>query len=510
MKLRPYQIVGIHLIEKFNGRVLLADEQGLGKTLQILEWLRRHPEKRPAIIVCPASVKYVWEDQAREHCNLKTVICQSQTPKNLNQDKRAKRAIFIINYDILLDWCKCLRALHPKVVVFDEVQKIKNRGTIRTRAARLLCAPTRKIQINHLHLTDEESSIQEDSSIFFKDKDGHRVSGFIQSLSDTHAVIKTQVKHVMGLSGTPLTNHPAELWSTLNLIWPQEFPAFTPFAWSYCNPELTPYGWKYTGASHLGKLHRVLKQLGMIRRLKQDVAKDLPEKQITVVPMDITNRKEYNEALNNFINWLTRQDAARAERASKAIKITQISYLKRLAAAGKLKGIFNWIDSFLEESDSKLVLGCLHHDIIKAIHQHYPQLSVVFTGKTPPDRRRAAIMDFRKNPRRRLFIGQIYAAGLGVDGLQEVAHTSAVLELPWDPGTLSQFFDRIHRIGQNKKVNIYILAAKNTLEEKLCQLLQMKQDVLTHILDGKDLLSKRRLDIYDQLEQEILKDFPSR
>ena len=506
LKLRPYQRVGIYLINKFNGRVLLADEQGLGKTIQVLEWLRRNPANRPAIIVCPASVKYVWEDQAREHCGLRTTVCQGQKPPK----KKAllhTNSIYIINYDILIDWCRYLRTLHPSVVVFDEVQRIKNRSKkiARTRAAQLLCSPMRRMPLKSLELI-ENKTFEEDAWVSFKDVDGTKVDGFIKSVNHKkeYATIRIQIPHIMGLSGTPLTNRPSELWSCLNLIWPQYFPAFWTFAQDYCEPEMTPYGWKFSGASNLGKLHRVLKRIGMIRRRKKDVAKDLPTKQVTVVPMDINNHKEYKEAVNDFINWLSRKDTAKAERASRAKKITQMAYLKRLAAKGKLKSVLNWIDCFLEESDSKLVLGCMHHEVVDIIYDKYKKISVKFTGKTPPKHRRQAVMEFRKNPQRRLFIGQIHAAGTGVDGLQEVAHTSVVVELPWDPGTLSQFFDRIHRIGQNQNVNIYIPVAKGTLEERLCQIIQEKQDNLTNILDGKEETSMR-FDIYDQLEKEILK-----
>lgn len=503
VKLRPYQRVGIHLIEKFNGRVLLADEQGLGKTIQVLEWLRRHPEKRPVVIVCPASVKYVWEDQAREHCRLRTTICQSQ--KAPKKSPLHDTSIFIINYDILIHWCRYLRDMHPQVVVFDEIQKIKNRSTIRTRAARLLCSPLKKIPRQDLRLLDNEKTIQEDSHISFE-IDEKQIQGYVTSYTKTHAKIKTQTPHLLGLSGTPLTNRPKELWSSLNLIWPLHFPAFTPFAWDYCAPEMTPWGMKFDGASNINKLHRVLKRAGMIRRRKKDVAKDLPKKQISVIPIDIDNRREYNEAKNDFINWLSRKDSAKAHRAKKASKITQMSYLKRLAAKGKLKNVFNWIDTFLEESDSKLVLGCMHHEIINAIHNRYKKQSVTFTGKTPPKFRRRAIMEFRKNSQRRIFTGQIQAAGTGVDGLQKVSHTSAIIELPWDPGTLSQFFDRIHRIGQNNNVNIYILVAKDTLEESLCHIIQKKQKILTQIIDGEASLESMKIDIYDQLEKELLKE----
>ena len=142
---------------------------------------------------------------------------------------------------------------------------------------------------------------------------------------------------------------------------------------------------------------------------------------------------------------------------------------------------------------------------IDSLYSKYSNTSVKFSGKTPTAKRRSVINEFRKNPKRRIFIGQIKAAGTGVDSLQEVSNTSAVIELPWDPGTLSQFFDRIHRLGQSKNVTIYIIIAKNTIEERLCRIIQEKQDNLTKILDGKEKLKSLRYNIYDQLERELLK-----
>lgn len=506
MKLRPYQRVGIHLIKKFDGRVLLADDQGLGKTVQVLEWLRRNPKKRPVIIVCPASVKYVWEEQARDHCNLRTVVCYGQKPPKKKTTFGLKtNNILIINYDILIDWCRYLRDLCPQVVVFDEVHKLKNRGTLRTRAARLLCSPIRKTKLCNIRILDGGKNIKKETWVSFEDENDREIEGFVTNISNKTITIKTQIPHLMGLSGTPLINRPKELWSTLNLIWPLHFPAYLPFAWDFCDPSFEYGRWTYNGASNLKKLNRILTRVGMIRRLKKDVAKDLPKKQVIVVPVDIDNRKEYNEAKNDFINWLSRKDAAKAERASRAKKITQMNYLRQIASVGKLKSVKEWIDNFFEESDNKLVLGCWHQKVINNLYKKYSKTSVVFTGKTPSNKRQYAIMEFCNNPKRRLFIGQIQAAGTGVDGLQKVSHTTGIVELPWEPGTLSQFFDRIHRIGQTKNVFIYIFVAKDTLEEKLCEIIQTKQKTLTKILDGKKMGKDTSLDIYKLMEKELLK-----
>lgn len=856
-QLYPYQKEGVQLIEKFDGRVLLADEQGLGKTIQALIYLKRHPEIRPAVIVCPAAVKYVWEEQAKQHCGLLSVVCQGQTPPKRKLFHGGN--IFIINYDILLYWSNYLRELHPKIVICDECHMLKSRGIQRTRAVRKLCAPIRRVSVESLSFVESrkhDRAIQEDDFVQFTDKEEQVVQGYVTSLSDGIATIKTIIPHLMGLSGTPLTNRPEELWTTLNLIWPQYFPAFTPYAWEFClhrdapilmhdltekpiyqvkpgdkvigwarekggqrrlcvskvkevlrkkaplqkvtlqngdiltctadhrwatgrsrngderveymrartgrlggkgkacasrvlrifdgtkqrpktddykqgylygafqgdgfcskttyirhsplrnkethgttkcamgvaandkpfisrvhtylmyfgkkftygrrkdglyfvsngtlanyrfiskticttrnddwyagflggiydaegygqcirqsaianpytyglieqalqhfgfkyvkrpkdirmlggrstllrfwnianpklrrkliayvmnaagkfssgglesskcapfvktiipipgvtttytlttetgnyvaygygskncEPEMTPYGWKYSGAANLDVLHKRLKRIGMIRRLKRDVLQDLPTKRRIVVPLDIDNRADYDRAVSDFLNWLHSKDAAKAKRAKKAERLVQMAHLRRLAAEGKIKAVREWIDSFLEEADDKLVVGALHHSVIDALHDQYRKISVTFTGKTSAKKRRAALLEFRKDNAKRIIFGQIKAIGTGVDGLQETSSTSAVIELPWDPGTMSQFDDRIHRIGQQRNVTIYYLVARDTIEEKLCQIIQDKQDVLTRTLDGEQDLERMRIDIWDQLERELLK-----
>jgi SNF2 family DNA or RNA helicase len=508
-QLYPFQEKGVRLLERFEGRALLADEMGLGKTIQALMYLKQHPKARPAIVVCPASVKWVWQDQARQHCGLRTTVCSGmKAPKKgmLPQD-----SIFIINYDILLPWSIYLRDLHPKIVILDECHAIKSRGIWRTKAVRKLCSPIRRVSVDGIAMANthdvppNEREFREDDRVEFIDRDGQTVNGFITTIADRIATIKTQIPHLIALSGTPLTNRPAELWSVLNLIWPKEFPAFTPFAWEYCEPEMIYGHWQFKGAANLDKLHRKLKHLGMIRRLKQDVLKDLPAKQRFVIPMDIDNRDEYEEAKNDVVRWLRKTSISKALRASKAKKMVQMAYLRRIAAKGKIPEIIEWIDNFLEESDTKLVVAALHHEVIDALHDHYKHISVTFTGKTSPNGRRTILQAFQKNPSIRIIIGQIKAIGTGVDGLQHTSNTTAVIELPWDPGTLSQLDDRIHRIGQKKAVSIYYLVAKDTLEENLCQIIQKKQDVLTQTLDGGNLQNQMKLDIYDLLERELLK-----
>ena len=109
VKLRKYQKRGVRKIERFHGRLLHADDMGLGKTIQILYWLSKHPELRPAIIVCPATVKYQWKDMASKMFHMRATILNGRKPSKPGLTNL--HPLIIINYEILPYWIKYLRRM---------------------------------------------------------------------------------------------------------------------------------------------------------------------------------------------------------------------------------------------------------------------------------------------------------------------------------------------------------------------------------------------------------------
>ena len=444
MKLYQYQKKGVRQIEHFEGRALLADEMGLGKTVQALEWLRRHPNLHPITIICPTSLKWVWEHHVSLILKMKAFVAKGQTPpagKTLN-----KPQILIIDYDILFYWKDYLKKRKNKALLIDEAHYIKNSSANRSRATKVLA------------------------------KD---------------------IPYIIGITGTPLTNKPNELWNIISIIRPDKYKQLWPFRWRYCAPKRKPWGWEFNGASHLDELHTNLKNTMMIRRLKKNVLTELPAKTRIVITVDI-KRKEYEEATNNFLSWLTKISPAAAERAKSAERLVQFGYLKRLTAELKLKNTLNWIKNFLEEDGGKLVVFAVHKKIINAIHSKFPK-SVVITGETKQKNRKNCITTFQKDPKFRLFIGNIQAAGVGIT--LTAASSLLFAELDWVPAQHTQAEDRIHRIGQKAGVMIYYIIAKNTIEEDLCKLIQKKQKIISQVLDGKT--QKDDLNIYDEIEKKL-------
>lgn len=426
-ELFEYQKIGVSFLEEKNGRALIADEMGLGKTVQALGWLQLHPEFRPAIIVVPASLKLNWQREAeRWMTNPKVEIVTGTKPYHLRGN------IIVINYDILAPWVVNLKSLQPQVLIMDEIHSIKNSTTKRTKAVKLLAK---------------------------------------------------NIHHVIGLSGTPIVNRPIEAYNALTIINSAAIPNFKTFTQRYCAAKHNGFGWDFSGASNTDELHKLLIHAFMIRRKKSEVLKDLPDKLKAFVPMELSNQKEYSIAEADFISYLkSTKGLAAAERASNAQALAEIEGLKQLAVTGKMNQVIDWIDEFLE-TDQKLVVFAIHKSAIDILMAEFANVAVKIDGSVSLTARQEAVDKFQTDPSCRLFIGNIQAAGVG--WTLTAASNTAIIELPWTPGALSQAEDRIHRIGQKESVTIHYLLAAGTIEEKIVHLLDKKQAILNAVLDGE-------------------------
>jgi len=430
--LYEYQKQGVLAIERHDGRALLADDMGLGKTIQALYYLRRNKTATtPTLIISPAIAKWEWQEQARKHTKLRIVVGESfKAPKRFDP-KQHKR--IVINYEIALYWSRfILRHMQPQCLILDEVHMIKSMDADRTEIIR-------KIGAN--------------------------------------------IPHIIAISGTPLLSRPIELYSTINLLWPKSFPYFLPYATRYCKPKFV-YGRRdFTGASKLPLLRAKLKRLGMIRRLTKDVEKELPNIRRIVKQIQIDNMPEYIKARDDFEVWLEKTKGKKKTREWRAERLVRNGYLRRLAAQGKITAIIEWIESFLEENNGKLVLFAHHHFVIDAILKRFSKCAVSVYGKTNGKAKHSLVKQFQTSKRIRVFIGSL-AAKEAIT--LTAAATLAFAEL-WDvPGWHKQAEQRIRRIGQKSKhVLIYYFVAKGTVDITVAERIERKQGIVTQTLDGE-------------------------
>src|SRR5262249_21113817 len=143
--------------------------------------------------------------------------------------------------------------------------------------------------------------------------------------------------------------------------------------------------------------------------------------------------------------------------------------------------------------------------MIEALLKRYSKIAVMVNGNVTGKHRIEAVEKFQKVPRIRLFLGNIKAAGVGLN--LTAANTVAFAELDWTPGNHTQAEDRAHRIGTTENVSVYYLIGKDTIEEKLLKVLQSKKKVLNAVLDGRG--GGDKLDVYDLLELQLRKEYIS-
>ena len=427
-KLFPFQKSGVAFLQNKDGRGLVGDEQGLGKTIQALAWLQLNKNKRPVIIVVPASVKMNWLKEIRAWMSDVSVeVLQGKSPYSFKAD------IIIINYNILNGWLNTLIELQPKVIIADEIQYVKNSKAKRTKALRKLSRFT---------------------------------------------------KNFIALSGTPIVNRPVEFYNAIQMINPELFPNWQNYVRRYCAARNNGFGLDVSGASNTDELHEILTDSIMIRRTKQEVLTDLPDKIHSFFPLEMHPEMviEYEEAEDNFIEWVQRKKGkAAADRVAGAEALTEIEILKQIAVTAKLPAAIDWIKDFLDTGE-KLVVFATHRFVIDRLMKDFGKVGVKIDGSVSGGERQVAVEKFQNEPETRLFVGNIKAAGVGIT--LTAASNVAFLELPWEPGSLSQAEDRCHRIGQKDTVNVYYLLAEYTIEEKIAQLLDSKRKVLDSVLDG--------------------------
>jgi len=441
-ELLPYQKDGVRAIYNLKGRALLADEQGLGKTIQSLDWIRRLKSARPVLIVCPSSVKYTWQDEAVNHFGIRASVIEGNRPKRC---MTLPSKIVIINYDILKSWLPALLRNQCAILILDEIQYIKNHETIRSRACHQLAVNARS---------------------------------------------------VVGLSGTPFTNECIELWSVLQAIRPDVFPERSAFAWRYTKPMRYRGKWHFKGSKHEGELNRILKETVMIRRLKKDVAKDLPDKRRKIIRFKLPNFSEYQKAEDDFRGWLHDISPAKAKRARRAEAMLKVGYLLRLAAKLKRKWVKQWIQDFLDNNPGqKLCCFSMHTDTIEYFEAAFRQRCVVINGSVTGIKRHEAVRKFQNNRKIDLMFGNWKAAGVGLT--LTASSNIAALDIPFTPGDMKQAEDRIHRIGQKFKCMIYYLLAMNTREEVQVATLKRKDKILGAIIDGTK--KTKSLDMFDEI-----------
>ena len=425
--LRPFQRAGV-AYALAQRRTFIADEQGLGKTVQALAALELD-DAYPAVVVCPASIKLNWERETHiwlPHRRVAVVHGRSLDAAERADVREAE--VIVLNYEILEAHLGELASLGVRAAIFDESHYAKQPRARRTKAA--------------IKLANQV------------DPDGLRLA----------------------LTGTPVMNRPKELVSQLRLIGRlRDFGSGARLNRRFGSDK-----------SH-ERLHWNLRAHCYVRRLKSEVLPQLPEKAHDTVVVEIDNEEEYRLAERDVIAWLKSQPLdlrelqAKVSAAMRAERLARLNYLRQLAGRGKLAASLRWIEDFLE-SGEPLVVFADHIEIQKAVLERFPD-AVHVLGSDSSTARDTAVAEFQRPDGPQLIVCSLKAASHGITLTR--ASNVVFLELDWTPARLEQAEDRTHRIGQRSAVTAWYLLAPNTIDSTLEAVLEAKRGLIGAITDGR-------------------------
>ena len=425
--LMPYQKAGVAYAGSV-GRCLIADQMGLGKTVEAIASLE-YRDAFPAIIVCPASLKENWKREINKWLPHRSVNILSGKGNIANVD------VNIVNYDIIGRFVEPIMHLKPMGLVLDESHYVKTSKTKRTEAVRDIA---KKVP---------------------------------------------QTGTVLLLSGTPVTNRPEELVSQLEIMGMlSRFGGKWAFLKRYTNAYHNGFGWDTKGASNLNELNMKLRQNCYIRRTKDEVLKELPAKTRNVVHVEPSGKgyAEYRKAEGDLLAFLA-ENGYRASDTAEHLRRTTV--LKRLAADAKMEAVIEWIDSFLDSCDRKLVVFAHNVAIVDYLAGKYGNLRV--SGQDSMEDRQHAVDSFQKDPKARVIVLNLQAGGVGLT--LTAGSDVCFVQQGWTPGEHDQAEDRCHRIGQQNSVQAWYLIGVNTIDEDIYDLIDAKRAVVDAVTEGDEV-----------------------
>lgn len=469
LKYLPFQKAGIAYALS-NQATLIADEMGLGKTVQAIGVINNSEHIKKVLIACPASLKLNWAKEIAKWTTKKAyirVLTARGDLLNKGDPHEASLYVLVANYEILH---KIKRKLPKKIdlLIADEAQYVKNETTTRAKALK--------------------------------------------------EISKSASKRIF-LSGTPLLNRPIELWNILDTLQPGAWGSMQDFGIRYADGrrQRAKDGnvvWSFKGASNLGELQEKLRRHVMVRRLKEDVLTELPAKVRQIVPLENTDKRTVDSGLNKKIESLwTKVKKAKSKTSYQqavglldrevAVAFQDLAKVRHQIAIKKAPQVVQFITDMLDNVE-KVVVFAHHRDVVDYLEKKLKKFGVVtLTGSSSARQKQASVDAFQKDPKVRVFIGNIMAAGTG-HTLTKAQHV-VFAEIDWVPGNMKQAEDRCHRIGQQSTVFVYHLVLDNTVDSILANALVAKMDIEEKVLGTNQVKAPDKKEI----TEEYFNDSPS-
>jgi SNF2 family DNA or RNA helicase len=459
--LRAYQKIGtqwLFFLYCHNLSGLLCDEMGLGKTHQAMALISaiHATNSYKYLMVCPTSVIYHLQDLMQKFLpSIKVYVHHGQN-RNLNKFKK-DYDLLLSSYGIIKQDIKEIKKIKFELAIFDEIQTAKNQSSL-----------------THKALSQISSNMK------------------------------------LGLSGTPIENYLKELKALFDLVLPNYMPTANVFKELFTNPI------EKENDNNAKNLLKKLIRPFILRRKKNEVLKELPEKIEENLYFDLSNEqiKLYNEILDQSSDTI---EGIKKEKQSSFVHIFSIlSKLKQVCDHPSLinkdvknfekynSSKFELFKELIEEanqSDQKVVIFSQYLNMLQIIKDYLKQKNIAFASITGSTKKRyLEIKKFKEDPNCKIFVASLLAAGVGID----LSNASIVIHYDrwWNPAKENQATDRVHRIGQNRGVQVFKLIAKNSIEEKIHSIIERKHSLIEDTIEVDEIDEIKKLN-----KEELLSIF---
>ena len=441
---REYQLKGfgwLWFMYKYGLNGILADDMGLGKTLQALTVLQKAKEEdgpMPALVIAPTTVVFNWESEIQKFAPTLSCLKLQGGERKQFFKKIPEYDVVITSYALLRRDIAKLKDINFRYIILDESQNIKNATSQTAQAVKLLTS-----------------------------------------------------QHKLALSGTPIENKLEELWSVFDFLMPGFLFSMADFNSRYVNPIMERQD------KIVEKRLKLQIYPFILRRMKRDVAKDLPDKVENIAYCELTDDQKdfYLQVLDSTKEELFKSieqnglEKSRLSIFSALLRMRQICCHPRLYDKNNVKNVissgkFEKLKSMLEEIVSeghRILLFSQFVDMLDIVKAWLDKTGIKYeylTGKTKD--RQGAVERFNTDPTIPIFLISLKAGGTGLNltGADYVIHYDPW----WNPAVEDQATDRAYRIGQTKKVFVYRLITKNTVEEKIQKLKTIKRNLVDSVI----------------------------
>lgn len=434
--LRPYQLSGFHWLQSLDELGwggCLADDMGLGKTLQTISFLQYVKEKYPAstqLVVCPTSLIFNWENELQKFCPTLKFHIHYGSQRELKETHFNEFDIVLTTYGVVRNDARELSGFLWQYVILDESQAIKNPDARVTRAMKELRAVNRVI-----------------------------------------------------LSGTPVQNNTSDLYAQFNFLNPGLLGNR-----EYFNREFAVPIDKLGSQQKTKELKKLIYPF-TLRRTKEQVARDLPDKTVSVLwcTMEAEQRKIYNHYRDGYKKrLLTKIDEEGIGKSGMDVleallRLRQIcdhpalvEKKEDLQSSVKVEELIREVQE--NAGSHKLLVFSQFTQMLQIIKEEFEKAGITYCyldGKTSLNKRKEQVTQFQEDEGVKAFLISLKAGGVGLN--LTVADYVYLVDPWWNPAAEQQAIDRAHRIGQKRKVFAYKMICKDTVEEKILRLQEKKQ-----------------------------------